>query len=142
MQARAKWVNGHRFLGNTGNGHGVIMDGSGSDDPLGRIGPSPMELLLLGMAGCTGIDVIHILEKSRQPVTDCVVEIDGTRADTEPKVFTHIHAIFTVTGKGLDPAKVERAVQLSAEKYCSASLMLGKTAEITRELHIVEEDEA
>lgn len=138
MNVRAKWVEGHRFIGSNANGHGIVMDGSGADDPQGRLGPSPMELLLLGVAGCSGIDVVHILKKSREEVVDCVVDVDGKRADTEPKVFTDIHMIYTVTGKGLTPAKVERAVDLSAEKYCSASVMMGKAANITREIRIIE----
>lgn len=139
MNVRAKWVESNRFLGSTANGHGIVMDGSGSDDPLGRLGPSPMELLLLGVAGCSGIDVVHILKKSREVVTDCVVDVAGTRAGEDPKVFTDIHMTYTVTGKDLTPAKVERAVQLSAEKYCSASVMMAKAANITREIKIIED---
>ena len=128
-------------MANNESGHGMVLDASASEDPLGRLGPSPMELLLMGVGGCSGIDVVHILKKSREPVTDCVVEINGTRADTDPKVFTDIHMIYTVTGKGLNPAKVERAVDLSKEKYCSASVMMSKAANITREIIILEAED-
>lgn len=140
MQVSASWVNGHRFIGKSGSGHGVIMDGSGADDPEGSLGPSPMEMLLLGMAGCSGIDVVHILKKSREDVQDCIVELRAERAQTEPKIFTKIHALYRVKGKGLSLSKVENAVRLSAEKYCSASVILGQTAEIIREIEI--EDDA
>ena len=98
-----------------------------------------MEMLLLGLGGCSAFDVTHILRKGRQAVTDCVADLDATRADTDPKVFTRIHVHFTVTGKGLDPKRVEQAVKLSAEKYCSASIMLGKVAEITHDFEVVED---
>ncbi len=111
------------------------MDGSGGET---RLGNSPMELLLLSLGGCSGIDVVHILKKSRQDVVDCVVEVTGKRADTEPKVFTDIHMVYKVVGKNLSMDKVERAVELSADKYCSASVMIGQAAKITREI-IVEE---
>jgi putative redox protein len=113
------------------------MDGapeSGGRD----LGIRPMEMLLLGMGGCTAFDVVLILRKSRQPITDCVVTLEATRADTEPKVFTGIHVHFTVTGRQLADKQVARAVELSAEKYCSASIMLGKTASITHDYEIVE----
>ena len=138
MQASAYWVDGHRFIGSSGSGHGVIMDGSGAGES--SLGPSPMELLLLGMAGCSGIDVVHILGRMRQPVTDCRVELEAERADQEPRVFTRIKASYTVTGAGLDRRRVEEAVRLSAEKYCSASVMLGQTAEIEREVRLLPED--
>lgn len=136
MKIKASWVDGYRFIGSNDAGHGLIMDGSSGEQ---RLGNSPMELLLLGLGGCSGIDVVHILKKSRENVTDCVVDVDGTRADTEPKVFTDIHMTYTVTGKGLDMAKVTRAVDLSADKYCSASVMIGKAANITREIVVIEE---
>ena len=98
----------------------------------------PMEMLLIGLAGCTGFDVVHILEKGRETVTLCTVDVEAERAETDPKVFTRIHLRFRVAGKGLARAKVERAVALSAEKYCSASIMLGKTAEISHEIELVE----
>lgn len=133
MKAQVKWIEGYRFIGKNEQGHGVILDGSGGDQ---RLGASPMEMLLLGLAGCSGIDVVHILQKSRQDVEDCIVDVEATRADTEPKVFTDIHMIYTVAGKGLKMDKVERAVDLSAEKYCSASVMMAKAANITREIII------
>ncbi len=142
MKANANWVNGMRFVGASGSGHGVIMDGSQSDDPDGSLGPSPMEMLLLGMAGCSGIDVVHILQRMRQPVTDCRIEVSAERAETEPRVFTRIDARYIVTGDGLKPDRVEEAVRLSAEKYCSASVMLGETAEIVRQIEIRETDAA
>lgn len=137
MKARIKWVEAVSFLGETGSGHAVLMDGPPEGG--GRnLGPRPMELVLLGTGGCTTYDVIHILKKSRQDVHDCVVEIDAERADTDPKVFTRIHFHFVVTGKGLKHDSVKRAIDLSAEKYCSASIMLAKTAEITHDFEIVE----
>lgn len=136
MKARIKWVEGATFIGESGSGHAVVMDGPAEHG--GRnLGARPMEMLLLGMGGCTAFDVVHILKKSRQPVTDCVAEISAERADVDPKVFTRIHVHFVVTGRDLDPTKVERAVALSAEKYCSASIMLGKVAEITHDFEVV-----
>ena len=137
MQARIKWVQDATFLGESGSGHAVVMDGPPEHG--GRnLGVRPMEMLLLGMGGCTAFDVVHILKKSRQPVTDCVADLQAERAAEEPKVFTSIHVHFVVTGKGLDEKRVARAVDLSAEKYCSASIMLGKTAEITHDYEIRE----
>lgn len=137
MQARIKWVQDATFLGESGSGHAVVMDGPPEHG--GRnLGVRPMEMLLLGMGGCTAFDVVHILRKARQPVTDCVAELQAERAAEEPKVFTSIHVHFIVTGKGLDEKRVARAVNLSAEKYCSASIMLGKTAEITHDYEIRE----
>lgn len=137
MKARIKWVEAVSFLGETGSGHAVLMDGPPEGG--GRnLGPRPMEMVLLGTGGCTTYDVIHILKKSRQDVRDCVVEIDADRADSDPKVFTRIHFHFIVTGRGLKTDSVKRAIDLSAEKYCSASIMLAKTAEITHDFEIVE----
>ncbi len=137
MKTRIKWVEGVTFMGETDSGHAVIMDGP--PDHGGRnLGPRPMEMLLLGLGGCTTFDVLMILKKSRQAVEDCVVEIITERANNEPKVFTKIHVHFIVTGKNLKEKQVERAVSLSAEKYCSASIMLGKMAEITHDFEIVE----
>ena len=136
MKARVKWVEEMTFVGESGSGHSVVMDGppgSGGRD----LGIRPMEMLLLGMGGCTAFDVMLILRKSRQQVTDCVVELEATRADTDPKVFTRIHVHFVVTGHQLADRQVARAVELSAEKYCSASIMLGKTATITHDYEIV-----
>jgi len=137
MKTRIKWVENVTFVGETDSGHAVVMDGP--PDHGGRnLGPRPMEMLLLGLGGCTTFDIIMILKKSRQDVTDCVVEINAERADEEPKVFINIHIHFIVTGKNLKAKQVERAVSLSAEKYCSASIMLGKTATITHDFEIVE----
>ena len=139
MKARVKWVEEVTFMGESASGHAVIMDGPPEHG--GRnLGVRPMEMLLLGMGGCTSFDVISILKKSRQPVTDCVAEIEAERADTDPKVFTKIHVHFIVTGRGLDEKRVARAVSLSADKYCSASIMLGKAAEITHDYEVVEAD--
>ena len=135
MKARVKWLEKRSFLGQSGSGHGVVMSGSKGADSLG---PSPMEMLLLGLGGCTGFDVVNLLEKMRQPVTACEALIEAERADGVPAVFTRIHVTFRVTGRGLDPAKVEKAVRMSAETYCSASLMLGKTAAITHGVEVVE----
>lgn len=137
MKARIKWVEQVSFLGETGSGHAVLMDGPPESG--GRnLGPRPMEMLLLGAGGCTSFDVIHILRKSRQQVTDCVVEIEAERATEDPKVFTRIHLHFIVTGRSLKPEQVERAIKLSAEKYCSASIMLGKTATLTHDFELAE----
>jgi putative redox protein len=137
MKARIKWIENVSFVAESGSGHAFVMDGAPEGG--GRnLGPRPMEVLLMGTGGCTAYDVVHILKKSRAPVTDCVVEIEAERADEDPKVFTKIHFRYIVTGKGLKPAQVERAVHLTAEKYCSASIMLGKTAAITHDFEIVE----
>ena len=137
MQARIKWVQDATFLGEPGSGHAVVMDGP--PDHGGRnLGVRPMEMLLLGMGGCTAFDVVSILKKSRQPISDCIAEIEAERAGQDPKVFTRIHVHFIVTGRGLDDKRVARAVSLSADKYCSASIMLGKTAEVTHDYEIRE----
>ena len=137
MKARVKWVQDATFIGESGSGHAVVMDGP--PDHGGRnLGVRPMEMLLLGMGGCTAFDVVHILKKSRQPVTDVVTEIEAERADEEPRIFTKIHVHFIVTGSDLDDKRVGRAVSLSADKYCSASIMLGKTAEISHDYEIRE----
>jgi putative redox protein len=137
MQARIKWVQDATFLGESGSGHAVVMDGPPEHG--GRnLGVRPMEMLLLGMGGCASFDVIHILKKSRQAVTDCVAEIEAGRAGEDPKVFTTIHIHFIVSGDGLAEKQVSRAIQLSAEKYCSASIMLGKVAEVTHDYEIRE----
>lgn len=132
-----KWIDGRAFEGATDSRHNVIMDGPPDAGGQNR-GIQPMATLLLGLGGCTAFDVIDILEKSRQQIDDCVLEIEEKRADNFPAVFTTIHIKYVVTGQGLNSAKVERAVNLSAEKYCSASIMLAKTAEITHEIEIVE----
>lgn len=137
MKARVKWIEGTAMLGESGSGHAVVMDGP--PDLGGRnIGVRPMEMLLMGLGGCTQFDVLLILRKGRQAVTDCVVELSAERADSDPKVFTKIHVHFIVTGQGLDPKRVEQAIRLSAEKYCSASIMLGATASITHDFEVRE----
>lgn len=137
MKARVKLIEGVSFVGQTESGHAVVMDGP-PDSGGKNLGPRPMEMLLLGLGGCSGFDVVHILRKARLDVRDCVAEIDATRAETDPKVFTKIHVHFIITGKALDPKRVEQAVKLSAEKYCSASIMLGKVAEITHDFEVIE----
>ncbi len=135
MHVSVKWVDGVSFVGESGSGHAVVLDGAPENG--GRnIGMRPMEMLLIGMGGCTSFDVVTILKKARQPIVDCVAEIDATRADEIPKVFTKIHVHFVVTGNDLNPVQVERAVKLSAEKYCSASIMLSKSVEITHDFEI------
>ena len=138
MNARAKWVEGMAFMGEAGSGHAVIMDGA--PEYGGRnIGIRPMEMLLIGLAGCTGFDVVQILKKGREAVTGCEVEVEAERATEDPKVFTRIHIAYRVSGRGLSQAKAERAVTLSKEKYCSASIMLGATAEMSTSLVVVDE---
>jgi putative redox protein len=137
MKARIKWVQDVMFVGESGSGHSVVMDGA--PDAGGRnLGFRPMEMLLLGLGGCSAFDVMLILKRSREAVTDCVVDIDAERATTDPKVFTKIQMHYTVTGDALDRKKVERAVALSAEKYCSASAILAKTAELSHTITLVE----
>jgi putative redox protein len=141
MKARVKWVEDVTFVGESASGHAVVMDGPPESG--GRnLGIRPMEMLLLGMGGCTAFDVVMILKKARQPVTDCVVEMQAERAAADPKVFTRIHVHFVVTGSGLSDKQVARAVELSAEKYCSASIMLGKAAEISHDYEVVSEGAA
>jgi putative redox protein len=137
MKASIRLVEGMTFVAESGSGHGIVVDGS--PDIGGRdLGPRPMELVLMGTGACSAIDVVHILRKARQAVTGCVVELDADRAANDPKVFTRIHFKFVVSGRGLVPAQVDRAVKLSKEKYCSATAMLAKTAEITTEMEIRE----
>jgi putative redox protein len=135
MKARVKWLEGTAMVGESGSGHAVVMDGP--PDLGGRnLGVRPMEMLLLGLGGCTEFDVLMILRRGRAQVTDCVVEIDAERATKDPKIFTRIHVHFVVTGHDLNPKQVERAIALSAEKYCSASIMLGAMAEVTHDVEI------
>jgi putative redox protein len=138
MKARVKWVEQVAFLGETESNHAVLMDGPPAAG--GRnLGPRPMEMLLLGTGGCTSFDVISILKKSRQAVSECYVELDAERAEADPKVFTRIHMHFVVKGKGIKPEVVEKAIKLSAEKYCSASIMLGQMAKITHDFEVIPE---
>jgi putative redox protein len=138
MKARVKWVEQASFLGETESNHTVLMDGSPAAG--GRnLGPRPMEMLLIGTGGCTSFDVVSILKKSRQAISDCYVELSAERAETDPKVFTKVHMHFVVKGKNIKPEAVEKAIKLSAEKYCSASIMLGKTAAITHDFEVIQE---
>lgn len=137
MKARVKLIEGVSFVGQSESGHSVVMDGAPESGGK-NLGVRPMEMLLMGLGGCSAFDVVLILRKSRQQITDCVADLSAERADSDPKVFTKIHVHFTVTGKDLDPKRVEQAVKLSAEKYCSASIMLGKTAVITHDFEIQE----
>ena|SRR5450755_2312854 len=135
MKARIKWVEDRTFIGESGSGHKVVLGTALGPD--GRTpGPSPMELVLIGMGGCTAFDVVHILEKGREAIEDVAVELEAERAQRDPKVFTRIHMHFVVKGRRLAPEKVERAIKLSAEKYCSASAMIAKTATITHDFEI------
>ena len=137
MKARIQLVEGMTFVAESGSGHAVVVDAA--PDVGGRnLGARPMELVLMGTGACTAIDVVHILRKSRQAVTDCVVELDSERAEDDPKVFTRIRMRYIVTGKGLARAQVERAIKLSKEKYCSATIMLAKTAHIEFDFEIRE----
>lgn len=137
MRARVKWLDNMSFVGESGSGHSVVMDGP--PEVGGRdLGIRPMEMLLLGAGGCSSFDVVSILKKGRQDITNCEVLMEAERAETEPKVFTRIHLHFVIEGRDLKEKLVERAVSLSAEKYCSATIMLSKTADVTHDYEIVE----
>lgn len=137
MECTVRWHEGMSFIAETGSGHLVAMDGA--PEAGGRnLAPRPMELLLAGAGGCTSFDVVMILRRSRQDIRDCAVRITADRADSDPKVFTKIHFHFIVSGRQLKAETVNRAVKLSAEKYCSASIMLGKTADVTHSWEVVE----
>ena len=137
MECTVRWTSGMTFLAETGSNHVVAMDGAPEGG--GRnLAPRPMEMVLLGTGGCSAYDVVVILKKSGQDITGCDVKVTSERAETDPKVFTRIHMHFIVRGKALKPNLVEHAIRLSHEKYCSASIMLGKTAEITKDFEIVE----
>ena len=140
MKATVKWVDGVMFLGESGSGHTVVMDGP--PEAGGRnMGIRPMETVLVGLGGCASFDVVSILKKARQDIRDVHTELVAERADVEPKVFTKIHLHFVVTGKNLKEAHVKRAVELSAEKYCSASILMGRAGvEVTHDYEIVEID--
>jgi len=134
---RVKWIEQVSFLAETESGHSIVMDGA--PDGGGRnLAPRPMETMLAGTGGCTAYDVVVILRKARQNITDCAVEVEADRAAQDPKVFTRIHFHFIVTGLGVDPKHVARAIELSADKYCSASIMLAKTAQVTHDFEIRE----
>ena len=138
MKCKVTWFDGMSFIGETESGHAIVMDGA--PDAGGRnLGPRPMETVLVGTGGCTAFDVVLILKRSRQDVTGCHIELDAERADTDPKVFTRIHMHFVVRGRNLKPSLVDNAIKLSHQKYCSASIMLAKTAVITHDYEIIEE---
>lgn len=138
MKAKITWINGRAFLGESGSGHAVVMDGA--PEAGGRnIGVRPMEMMLLGLGGCTAFDVVMILEKAREKITGCEVALEAERAAEDPKVFTQVKLVYTLRGHSLKAAAVERAIRLSEEKYCSASKMFEKTATLSHEWHIVDE---
>ena len=137
MKARVLWVENSKFVAESGSGHSIVLDGppeSGGQN----LGVRPMEMLLMGMGGCTAFDVIHILKKGRHDIRDCELQLDAERSETDPKVFTRIHIHYLVKGKNLSDSAVNRAIELSAGKYCSASIMLGKSAKITHDYELVE----
>ncbi len=137
MRARIKWIEDRTFLGESGSGHSLTVGVSKGAD--GRsLSASPMEVVLIGVGACSAFDVVHILEKGREPIADCVAELEAERAEDDPRVFTKIHLHYVLSGRGLSRDKVSRAIQLSADKYCSASAMMGKTAEITHDFEIIE----
>ena len=137
MKARVKWVEDRTFIGESGSGHKIVL--GTAHGPEGKTpGPSPMEMVLIGTGGCSIYDIVHILEKGRELIEDCTVELDAERADKEPRVFTRIHMHFVVKGRDLASGKVQRAIELSVEKYCSALVMLAKTATITHDFEVVD----
>ncbi|GKS69237.1 putative redox protein [Nitrosomonas sp. PY1] len=136
MKTRISWKGNVSFLAESGSGHSVLMDGAPEAGGQ-NLGPRPMEMLLMGLGGCTAFDVVMILKKARQDITDCVVEIAAQRATIDPKVFTHIHLHFIITGHNIKPQQAERAIHLSAEKYCSASMMLKQMVDITHNFEII-----
>ncbi|NIP88765.1 MAG: OsmC family protein [Gammaproteobacteria bacterium] len=139
MKATVKWLQDVSFSGASASGHSVIMDGAPEFGGANQ-GMRPMEMLLLGMGGCTAFDVVHILRKARQDIVDFEVDLDAQRAEAPPKVFTRIHVHFDIRGRNVSPAAVERAIDLSLSKYCSATIMLAKTAEITHDYSIIDVD--
>lgn len=137
MKARVKWVENSLFVAQSGSGHSVVLDGppeAGGQN----LGVRPMEMVLLGLGGCTAFDVVDILRKKREAISDCVVEISAERADTVPKVFTKIHLHYIVRGSNVKDASVKRAVELSAEKYCSVSMMLSKSVALTHDYEVIQ----
>ncbi len=137
MKTRISWKGNVSFLAESGSGHAVLMDGAPEAGGQ-NLGPRPMELLLMGLGGCSSFDVVLILKKARQDITDCVVEIEAQRASSDPKVFTDIHLHFIITGHNIKTQQVERAIDLSAKKYCSASIMLKQTVNITHDYEIID----
>ncbi|PHV10082.1 OsmC family protein [Chitinimonas sp. BJB300] len=137
MQARIKWIENVSFLAQCESGHAVLMDGAPAAGGQ-NMGPRPMEMLLMGTGGCTAFDVVTILKKGRADIVDCDVMLEALRADTDPKVFTHIHMHFVVKGRQLKEEQVKRAISLSAEKYCSASIMLGHSVKISHDFEIID----
>ncbi|WP_281561118.1 OsmC family protein [Thalassomonas sp. RHCl1] len=135
MKAKVKWVSDDLFLGTSESGHSVVLDANN-----GELAPSPMENVLISLGGCSSVDVVSILKKSRQKIAGCHVDITGTRVDSVPKLFSDIHLHFVVTGKDISEKQVERAVNLSADKYCSVALMLNKSVNITHDFEIVNQD--
>lgn len=136
MKTRIIWKGNVSFLAESDSGHSVLMDGAPEAGGQ-NAGPRPMEMLLMGLGGCTAFDVVMILKKGRHDIQDCVVEIEAQRASEDPKVFTDIHLHFIVTGKNMNSQHIERAIDLSAEKYCSASIMLKSTAKITHDFELI-----
>lgn len=137
MKARVKWVEASSFVAQSGSGHSVLLDGppeAGGQN----LGVRPMEMVLMGLGGCTAFDVVDILRKKRETISDCVVEISAERAETVPKVFTRIHLHYVVSGSNVKDESVKRAVELSAEKYCSVTMMLNKSAEITHDYEVIQ----
>ena len=137
METTIRWAGGAAFIGTSASGHKIVMDGppeGGGKD----LGPRPMEMLLFGVGSCSSYDVVSILKKARQEVIGCEVTVEGTRAETIPSVFTEIHMHYKITGREISTKQVDKAIRLSAEKYCSASIMLGKTARITHSFEIRE----
>ncbi len=140
MKTRIKWVENACLIGEADSGHCVVIDGA--PEIGGRnLGVRPMEMILIGLGGCSAMDVLSILKKKRQQITDCVIEIEGKRSDSFPKVFTQIHVHFIITGYNLKSTHVKQAVDLSAEKYCSVSAMLDQTVKITHDYEIIEEND-
>ena len=132
MQAKVSWHSDNTFVGTSGSGHSVVFDGNKENSTA----PSPMEMVLMAAGACSSVDVVSILKKSRQQVLDCEVQLSAERADTVPKVFTSIHLHFVVTGISLSEKQVERAVQLSADKYCSVSIMLSGSVKVTHSFSV------
>lgn len=136
MKSKITWVENKTFAGQTESGHSLVIGTASGDAP--KPGPSAMELVLMGAGSCSAWDVVEILKKARQPVDDVIIELDADRAAEVPKVFTRIHMHFIVKGRGIDPKRVERAIQLSVEKYCSATAMLEKTAKVTHDFEVID----